>query len=185
MVLANKRAGFERAITAHLPAAYNLARWLTRNGHDAEDVVQESIFRAYKFFDDLRGSDMRSWFLKIVRNTGYTWLKQNRPGECVTSHVFARLESVPANLDSGGDPEVIVLRKAETGEINDALAAIPAAFREVIVLRELEALSYKEIAAVIDAPIGTVMSRLARARAELRRELLHTRSTIQRRGTGS
>jgi RNA polymerase sigma-70 factor, ECF subfamily len=154
-------------------AAFDLARWLTRNEHDAEDVVQEAMLRAFMFFDGFRGVDARSWVLKIVRNTCFTWLQANRPNE-IAGMAVDELEDVLPPLFFPGladDPETLALRRTAALELNNAISAIAAPLREVVVLRELEGLSYKEIATVIDAPIGTVMSRLARARAELRRIL--------------
>jgi RNA polymerase sigma-70 factor (ECF subfamily) len=171
----SKRSSFESSVSPHMDAAYNLARWLTRNEHDAEDVVQEALLRAFTFFDGFRGVDSRAWMLKIVRNTCFTWLEANRPRE-VKAVDANQLSEMPALEDRGSDddPETLALRRTTAIELNDALAAIPAPFREVVILREMEGLSYKEIATVIDAPIGTVMSRLARARADLRRILRHS-----------
>lgn len=169
----SKRARFESNVSPHVDAAYNLARWLTGNDHDAEDVVQEAMLRAFMYFDGFRGGDARSWVLKIIRNTCFTWLETNRPSE-VAAMAAEELEDVAAPLVYSGladDPETLALRRTAALQLNDAIAAIPAAFREVVVLREMEGLSYKEIATVVEAPIGTVMSRLARARAELRRIL--------------
>ena len=139
--------------------AYNLARWLTGNDHDAEDVTQEAYLRAYRFFESFRGADSRAWLLAIVRNTCHTWLQQNR-----------RLSFEP-NLGeaeaAGPSPEVLVLEKAGRETLRQAIEELPAEFREAIVLREIEGLSYKEISAVTGVPIGTVMSRLARARDRL------------------
>jgi RNA polymerase sigma-70 factor (ECF subfamily) len=155
----------------HLGAAYNLARWLTRNAHDAEDVVQEAYLRAYQFFDGFHGSDGRAWLLRIVRNTCYTWLEKNRPGEQVTpfdeeKHSEERQQTAPdAPLVTREDREL--LRRA--------LEELPHEFREAIVLRELEGFSYKEIASITGAPIGTIMSRLARARERLHEYLTGTK----------
>ena len=156
-----------------MDAAYNLARWLTRNEHDAEDVVQEAMLRAFTFFDGFRGVDPRSWIPKIVRNTCFTWLQANRPGEIAGMAVDELEDSQPLPFCSGStdDPETLALRRTTALQLNSAISAIAAPFREVVVLRDMEGLSYKEIATVIDVPIGTVMSRLARARAELRRIL--------------
>jgi len=176
----SKKDRFESAVSPHVDAAYNLARWLTGNDHDAEDVVQEAMLRAFMYFDGFRGGDARSWVLKIIRNTCFTWLETNRPSE-IAGMAVEELDDVAAPLVYSGladDPETLALRRMAALQLNDAIAAIPAASREVIVLREMEGLSYKEIATVVDAPIGTVMSRLARARAELRRIL--TRSSCMK-----
>jgi RNA polymerase sigma-70 factor, ECF subfamily len=160
-------------VSPHVDAAYNLARWLTRNEHDAEDVVQEAMLRAFTFFDGFRGVDARSWILKIVRNTCFTWLQANRPNE-IAGIAVDELEDMPPPLFCSGvtdDPETLALRRTTAAELNSALSAVAAPFREVVVLRDMEGLSYKEISTVIDVPIGTVMSRLARARTELRRIL--------------
>jgi RNA polymerase sigma-70 factor (ECF subfamily) len=166
-------AHFEQVVLPHLPAAYNLARWLTRNDHDAEDVVQEAYVRAFKFFRSFRGGDSRAWLLAIVRHTCYTWLQHNRGHELMT--VF---DEAIHSLDSeGANPETILLQRANQQRLRQALEELPVEFREVIVLRELEGLSYKEIAAIADLPVGTVMSRLARARKRLQQTLanrLHT-----------
>jgi RNA polymerase sigma-70 factor (ECF subfamily) len=162
---------FEELVLPHLDAAYNLARWLTRNDHDAEDVVQEAFLRAYRYFDGLRGGETRPWLLAIVRNTCFTWLKRNRPTEIASDDGTAIDMAVdPAAVD----PEQASLRNAESKALADAIAALPLAYREVLILRELEELSYKEIARIAEIPIGTVMSRLARARGLLQRSpLLH------------
>jgi RNA polymerase sigma-70 factor (ECF subfamily) len=158
----SKRARFEAVVLPHLDAAYNLAHWLTGDNHDAEDVVQEASLRAYRFFDQYRGGDSRSWLLAIVRNTCHTWLKKNRPGDLL----------VPYDEEQHGpsdafNPEAALLQKASVEMVQEALEELPTVFREVAVLRELEGLSYKDIAAVTDVPMGTVMSRLTRARARL------------------
>jgi RNA polymerase sigma-70 factor (ECF subfamily) len=150
---------FEQTVLPHLDAAYNLARWLTRNDHDAEDVVQEAMLRAFRFFDGLRG-EPRPWLLAIVRNSCYTWLQVNRPAELSG---FDDQVIYPEAVDEDG-PEVQVARSMDRRLLNEAIAALPAQFREVLVLRELEDLSYRDIARIADIPIGTVMSRLARSR---------------------
>ena len=158
---------FERTLLPHMRAAYNLARWLTRSDHDAEDVVQEAYLRAFRFFGGFRGGDAKAWLLTIVRNTSYsTW---RRLGEAST--IVPLDEDMPEVEDGALGPEDLLLQKASGQEVREALDALPVEFREVVVLRELEGLSYKEMAEVTQLPIGTVMSRLARARARLRRGL--------------
>jgi RNA polymerase sigma-70 factor (ECF subfamily) len=163
----NQIGQFEALISPHLDAAYNLARWLVRNDQDAEDMVQEACLRALKFFGGFRGADSRAWLLTIVRNTCYTWLRQHRAHEL----------DVPLNSDSYNvdcdtlNPELVVQRSADSRRLRQALDELPVEFREVIVLRELEGLSYKVIANIADIPIGTVMSRLACARRRLQQSL--------------
>jgi RNA polymerase sigma-70 factor (ECF subfamily) len=164
--LSEQKERFERLVLPHLDAAYNLARWLTRNDHDAQDVVQEAVLRAYRFFDGLRG-EARPWLLAIVRNSCLTWLQVNRPADLAG---FDDRAAEPRALEEDG-PEAQFARKFDRRMLNEALAALPAQFREVLILRELEDLSYKEIARITDVPIGTVMSRLARARRLLAESL--------------
>ena len=144
----------------HLDAAYNLARWLTRNDHDAEDVTQESMLRAYRFADGLRG-EARPWLLAIVRNTCMSWLQANRPAELAGA---LDAEVAAAEPDRGEGPEALAARALDRRVLNEAIAALPPQFREVLVLRELEDFAYKDIARIVGVPIGTVMSRLSRAR---------------------
>jgi len=160
-------ARFEAAVLAHLDSAYNLARWMVRSEHDAQDVVQEACLRALRSFDTFRGGDARCWLLAIVRNTCCTWLERNRRGQpepLIDDELaeFAR---------DDGDPQAELIRQADTEQVRAAIDALPAAFREMVVLRELEGLSYKEIAGVAGVPIGTVMSRLARGRKLLEERL--------------
>jgi RNA polymerase sigma-70 factor (ECF subfamily) len=155
---------FERVLLPHLDAAYNLARWLARDPHDAEDVVQDACIRALRYLGSLQGGDARPWFLTIVRHTFYDWLRRNRPAEVVPEE-DGMLDNIAD--PAAPDPEQRAIRGAEMSALADAIAALPLQYREVLVLRELEDLSYKEIARVVDIPIGTVMSRLARARALL------------------
>ena len=158
-------------LLSHLDAAYNLARWLTRNDTDAEDVVQEAYLRALKHFGSFHGSDVRPWLLAIVRNTFYTWLQQNRAPERQT--LFD--EEIHFSEEDHLNPEALLLQKANNQLVREAIEELPAEFREVIVLRELEGLSYKQIADVTEIPVGTVMSRLARARKRLERSLSQSR----------
>jgi RNA polymerase sigma-70 factor, ECF subfamily len=153
---------FERIVLPLLPSAYNLARWLTRNDHDADDVVQEAFLRAYRFFPSFRGADPRPWLLAIVRNTCWTWLRANRSREAA-----AGLDAVDEPVEPAVSAEEELLRRADGVRLARALDELPAAFREIVVLRELEELSYREIADVAGIPVGTVMSRLARARRRL------------------
>jgi len=149
----------------HLGAAYNLARWLTRSEHDADDVVQDAYLRAFRGFSGYRGGDARTWLLRIVRNTSYTWLRQRR-GETV-SEGADELAELPD--DDAVDPEAQLIGQADAARVRTALDTLPVELREAVVLRELEGLSYKEIAEVADIPLGTVMSRLSRGRKHLER----------------
>jgi RNA polymerase sigma factor (sigma-70 family) len=149
----SKAVRFEEIVLPHLHAAYNLARWLVRNDQDAEDVVQEAYLRAFKFFDGYRGGESRTWLLTIVRNTCYTWLQQNRTRELTDSIDETHEE---ATLDFA-NPELRMVQDADAQMVREALAELPLEFREVMVMRELEELSYKEIATIADLPIGTVM----------------------------
>jgi RNA polymerase sigma-70 factor, ECF subfamily len=146
-----------------MTAAYNLARWLVHNDADAEDIVQEAYLRAFKFFSGYYGGDTRAWLLTIVRNTSYTWLQQNR--------ALRLADPIEDKLDEVGldfaDPEILLLQSVDSQTVRQALQELPVEFREVVVLREMEALSYKEIANIVDIPIGTVMSRLKRGRKRL------------------
>src|SRR6266704_56540 len=157
--LSERKRRFEQSVLPHFDAAYNLARWLTRNDQDAQDVAQEAVLRAYRFFDGLRG-EAKPWLLAIVRNSCLTWLAANWPAETVGFEDGA-VELLPSDEDG---PEVQAARNFDRRMLNDAIAGLPAQFREVLILRELEDLSYKSIARIVDVPIGTVMSRLARAR---------------------
>ncbi len=151
----------------HLDAAFNLARWLTRNEHDAQDVVQDAFLRAFKFFEGFHGGNSRSWLLSIVRHTTYTWLQKNRRPELAT--VFD--EEQHDVEDTASNPEVLLLKNADRQEIMKAVEELPVEFREAMILRELEGMSYGEIADMTDVPVGTVMSRLARARKRLQQSL--------------
>jgi RNA polymerase sigma-70 factor (ECF subfamily) len=154
----------EEAILPHLDAAYSLARWLTATEQDAEDVLQEACLRAVRFFPGYLGGSPRAWLLSIVRRTCYTWLAKNREHDSTTIAFDEKLHSTECET---GDPEALLLRQADREILRQALAELPVEFREVIVLREFEQLTYKEIAAVAEIPVGTVMSRLARGRQQL------------------
>lgn len=159
---------FQEVALPHLGAAYNLARWLTRSDHDADDIVQDAFLRAFRSFDGFRGESGRPWLLAIVRNACYDWLRQNHRGDLDVSFdddVHGNEVSCTALAGSlAADPETLAARADDRRLINEALAQLPVQFREVVVLRDVEDCSYKEIAAVAGIPIGTVMSRLARAR---------------------
>lgn len=154
---------FEEVVLPHLDAAYNLARWLTRSENDADDVVQEAFMRALKYFDGFHGTDSRAWLLTIVRHVCYTWLRRNRAHEPVAILDEEAQEPVADSYD----PQVIIGRNVTIELVRNALEELPVPFREVVVLHDLEELSYKQIADVVGIPIGTVMSRLARARKQL------------------
>jgi RNA polymerase sigma factor (sigma-70 family) len=158
---------FEQAVLPHLDAAYNLARWLTRNQHDAEDVVQEAYLRAFRFFAGFRGGDSRAWIMKIVRNTCYSWLHINRPLQDATE--FDENLFPPDTRDP--NPEEVLLQNDSGTLLRKALEKLPTNFREVLILRELEGMSYQEIADITGMPAGTVMSSLSRARGRLRQAL--------------
>ena len=162
-------AEFERQVLTHLDAAYNLARFLMRNDQDAEDVVQEAALRAFRFFESFRGENSRAWFLSIVRNAAFTALKRNRMNE-ETVAFDEELHGQIAPLDPG----VALDRARDRQTVRAAIEQLSTEFREAITLRELEGLSYKEIADIAGVPIGTIMSRLARARRQL--QLLLTKT---------
>lgn len=172
---------FEAAALPHLPAAYNLARWLLRDDRQAEDAVQEAYLRAFRFYDDLRGDAARPWLLGIVRNACYDWMRQHR-------HLADQVEFDELR-DSGGegaaafgDPALAWEQQARSQRVNAAIDALAAPFREVIVLRELEEMTYEDIARIAGVPIGTVMSRLSRARALLRTALRAEAPRAQQEG---
>jgi RNA polymerase sigma factor (sigma-70 family) len=166
---------FEAMAAPHLDAAYNLARWLTHNPHDADDVVQEAYLRAFRFFGSFRGGDGRAWLLTIVRNTFYTWAEKHRHDRQMVEYDEADpgMEQKEAGETAlhGTDPEKLLLRAADQDLVERALLGLAAEYREILVLRELEELSYKEIADIVGVPLGTVMSRLSRARVQLRTRL--------------
>ena len=163
----NKLTAFEQAMLPHLDAAHNLARWLTGNEDDAQDAVQEAYLRAFQSFHTFRGGDSRAWMLTVVRNACYTSLRRNRRG--TLNEPFD--DAMYLISGDSNNPEALVLEQIDREALHTALAELPAPFREVIVLREMEGLSYKEIAQVVKTPLGTVMSRLARARQQLQQQL--------------
>ncbi|HEU4679109.1 MAG TPA: sigma-70 family RNA polymerase sigma factor [Terrimicrobiaceae bacterium] len=159
-------ASFGALMLPHLDAAHNLARWLLRSEEDAQDVVQEAYLRAFKSFHGFHGSDGRAWLLKIVRNTAYTWLRKNRTVD------FAVFDEEIHTVDCDAANPAVTLERSEDAEaIREAMEELALEFREILVLRHLEGLSYKEIADIAQIPPGTVMSRLARARAQLKQRL--------------
>jgi RNA polymerase sigma-70 factor (ECF subfamily) len=167
MLMQNPAPNFEQVVLPHLDAAYNLARWLMRNEQDAQDVAQEAYLRAFRFFAGFRGGDARAWLLKIVRNTCYNWLQANRP-----MHGAAEFDENLFPSDScAPNPEEALLQNDSDTLVRKALQKLPPNFREVIVLRELEGMSYREIADITGLPAGTVMSSLSRARGRLRQVL--------------
>ena len=155
---------FEAMMLPHLDAAHNLAKWLLRNEQDAQDVVQDAFLRAFKSFGGFHGSNGRAWLLTIVRNTSYTLLKKNRVAEFTT--LFD--EEIHVSGNESVSPATILERSEDTELIREAMDELPAEFREVLTLRHQEDLSYKEIAVIAQIAPGTVMSRLARARAKLK-----------------
>jgi RNA polymerase sigma-70 factor, ECF subfamily len=169
------RARFEATILPHLDAAFNLARWLLRNRTDAEDVTQDAVFRAFRAFGTYRSGNARAWLLQIVRNTCFTWLRQNR-----MAAEFMEFDETTMPQESE-NPETLALAGSDREQLTRALESLPESFREILVLRELEGCSYKEIAEITSRPIGTVMSALARARAQLRNSLSQPASKEARR----
>src|SRR6202043_1062906 len=157
------RRAFEEVVLPHLDAAFNYARWLTKNEADAQDVVQDAYLRALRFFSSLRGEDARAWLFAIVRNTWYGRF----PRRAGSAGMTVTDEEVDNRADASLDPEAQLIQRQTVEQVRRALETLPADFREVLVLRELEGLSYKEIAVVVGIPLGTVMSRLARARERL------------------
>ena len=171
-----KAKRFDDVCIPHLNAAYNLALWLARDERNAEDIVQEACLRAYRFIDGCNGSSGRAWLLTIVRNTFYTWLEKNRGGKDGIEFDQEELAAYGYDIEALENHDGYAVDQALEQEesrawVNRALECLPAKHREIIVLRELEELSYKEIASVTGVPVGTVMSRLARAREMLRRQL--------------
>ena len=173
----DKNRRFEQIALPHLDAAYNLARWLAGNDHDAADVVQEAYLRAFKYFNSFTGGNARAWLLSIVRNAAYDWRCRNC--ELPIGDAVAESDGSPGVFEraDGVDPFSLLVQERERKRINEAIAALPFDSREVVVLREIEGLSYREIAEALSIPMGTVMSRLARARDMLRELLTSGRSS--------
>lgn len=166
--IAARSRRFQALALPHLDAAYNLARWLSRNPGDAEDIVQDAFLRAFRFFDTFRGDEARPWLLAIVRRVWYDEWRRRGGAQEVAQFDELRDDVAPEGWDTGGvDPETLAIRAESSRHVHEALQRLPVEYREVLVLRELEELEYREIATVIDVPMGTVMSRLARARKRL------------------
>lgn len=165
------RERFEAAILPNMDAAYNLALWLTRNDGDAQDVVQDAALRAFRFIEQFDGREPRAWFLTIVRNAFYSWVRKNRPEE-----VHEPLDPETHDLESAAPtPDLETFRNLDRKRLWDAMGELPLDFREALVLREFEGMSYREIAELAAVPIGTVMSRLSRARKQLMEILVRQR----------
>ena len=160
---------FVELVLPHAAAAYNLARWISRSETDARDIVQEAFVRALRYFGSYRGGAARSWLLSIVRNTAYTWLNSNPPSAPLDLSSVSTTTAVPGDSDhvTHADPVDEISRQEEADRLRQAIAQLPVEYREVLILRELEDLSYRQIATIVGCPIGTVMSRLSRARNEL------------------
>lgn len=173
--MTEKDRRFEEEVLPYLDAAYNLARWLVRDEHVAEDLVQDAFLRAFRYFGSFRGEDARPWLLGIVRNRCYSWFAQQKRA----AQFEVDLEDADGpGLDTEGlplTPETLLARKTERAQVTAAISRLPLPFREVLVLREIEELAYEDIARVLEIPKGTVMSRLSRARRQLQDLLEHTR----------
>lgn len=171
---AARKRRFEETVLPHLDAAYNLARWLTRDEAGAEDAVQNACLRAYRFFDAQQGPSPKAWLMAIVRNAAYDWIEERR-----RRSLEEQYDDEAHGLAAPGDsPHAASERASEARRVRECIAALPVEYREVVVLRELEGLSYKEISAVVDVPIGTVMSRLSRGRDLLQQSLADLRLRV-------
>jgi RNA polymerase sigma factor (sigma-70 family) len=163
-----ERARFRHVVLPYLADCYALARWLTGARADAEDVVQEACLRALRAIGGFAGSNARAWTLTIVRNTAYSWLRKNRPAALVIVDDLETIERAQSNPGTTGEtPEAMLIAKTEAVRLQRAIAELPVPFRETLVLRDVHGLGYRDIAEVTGVPIGTVMSRLARARSRL------------------
>ncbi|MGO4306789.1 RNA polymerase sigma factor [Cupriavidus sp. RAF12] len=186
MDAAATRRRFDDLVLPHLDAAYNLARWLCGNTGDADDVVQEAFLRAFRLFGSFRGDQPRPWLLAIVRNTWFTtWRKRKTAAETGYDEATEADTALPDWHGSPTDPEQWLLREEDVRLVHAALEQLPVAFREVLVLRELEELHYRDIARIADIPVGTVMSRLARGRRMLAAAVVALRDDAAPRATTS
>ncbi|MFM0201540.1 RNA polymerase sigma factor [Paraburkholderia fungorum] len=177
---------FQQLALPHLDAAYNLARWLCGNSNDADDVVQEAFMRAFRFFDTFRGDSARPWLLAIVRRTWYTEWRRRASSHEVVEFDDSMDDATFDGWSAGGDdPQALLIRGEDAKQVHEALAQLPVEYREVLILRELEEMGYREIAAVADVPIGTVMSRLARGRRKLAALLMAPADGQSGSGSGS
>lgn len=173
----DRRRRFELLALPHLDAAYNLARWLAGNATDAEDVVQDAYLRAYRYFDSFQGGEFRVWLMSIVRNSFLDWIKENRSARLLFSAEPADDTANPMWTAPPRDPEALLLDSIDSQTLEQLMQRLPLEYREVLLLREVEDLSYKEIAAITTTPTGTVMSRLSRARRALRKLWLGAETT--------
>jgi RNA polymerase sigma factor (sigma-70 family) len=162
-------ARFKSVVLPDLGDAYSLARWITRNRTDAEDVVQDACLRAFRGIGNFSNGDPRAWVLTVVRNSAYTWLRKNRPSAVLVVEDLEAVETAQANPGDpdGKTPETTLIAKADAAGLWAAIAALPTQYRETVILRDVQGLSYREISGVTGVPVGTVMSRLARARRRL------------------
>jgi RNA polymerase sigma-70 factor, ECF subfamily len=170
--VSDERTRFANVVLPHLGDAYALARWLARNDADAQDIVQEACLRAFRGIAGFGDINPRGWVLSIVRNTAYTWLKKHRDPKLVAVDNVEEVEHAGAAWDLGtASPEASLIEQADAAQLEAAIADLPVEFRETLVLRDVEGLDYRTIAEVTGVPIGTVMSRLARARRRLMAQL--------------
>jgi len=159
---------FRNTVLPHLADGLALARWLAGDATDAEDIVQEAAMKALRGIDTFEGSNARAWLLAIVRNTTFSWLAKHRPKALVMVGGLAEIDETTYSAEAGPDtPEAALIRRADTALVEAAIAQLPLPFREIVVFRDINELSYRDIAAMLNVPIGTVMSRLSRARARL------------------
>lgn len=184
MIQHDRKRRFELLALPHLDAAFNLARWLAGNAADAEDVVQDAYLRAYRYFDAFQGGDFRVWLLSIVRNSFFTWARENRSARLVFQPDAPAGDTAETErtawTEPVRDPEALLLDRLDSQALARLMQLLPTEYREVLLLREVEDLAYKDIATVTGVPIGTVMSRLARARLALRKLWFSTGATEAR-----